>query len=67
MTTQDVPLVPAGKLHLQGINRRKDIRELLAAGRTNYQICDELGIGLTALRKHLKIIGDEDRAREGAA
>lgn len=50
-----------------GIIRRREIRDLLAKGLTNNQICGELNISSQALNRHLKKIRTEDEQSEGAA
>lgn len=59
-STDEAPLVPASGRVLEGILRRRRIRELVRAGWPHGAIQDELDITYTALRKHLKIIEKED-------
>lgn len=74
MSDTDEVLVPAyGRLR-QGIQRRQQIRELLAEGKSKNQICGELDISSQALARHLRIIKQEDAEKgedtgkaEGAA
>jgi ATP/maltotriose-dependent transcriptional regulator MalT len=65
--TEEPVLVPAGKRQLEGINRRRKIRELQAKGLSNPQICGELNISSQALNRHLKKIAAEDGVGEPAA
>jgi predicted ArsR family transcriptional regulator len=63
LMNDEVILVPAGKRHLEGIRKRREIRRLLALGLSKNQMCGELDISTTAINKHLRIIAKEDAER----